>query len=439
MTLPRRCRHRLGVLTLVGLLTTAGLCTAQAAAAPPPAVDSATHIGPYGLLIQSSHIVSRDNGASVPLDGIFPDLNGRSAWLFGDSTLTVGGLDCDNWATNTMGFSSRDPSNGIGVGFDQSDSTGAPSEVLPLTQHESFYNVAHHTQSFANVPPGCPTPPTQPKDCPLKVSGHCGAEYLPIAGGVVADPPRQRVLIFMSLVWRVRGAEAGCVDGSSAPACPKNIGSAIASWSPTQNPQMERLYFTNTGRSPTPNPYVLGEGSADTNDPGSQPGTPYNGPLYQTAPVIQGSYVYVYDTVQTGCPWCMRLARVPLATLTDLSTWRFYNGSNPSNPWTPNIFAATSVTSGGPGQMSVTYNPYLGNYVLFYERPNLQSIGYRVAANPWGPWSDEGVLPLSQPQAFNYSAQAHDEFSQQNGKVMYLSYTSAGTGQGIMTLKIVFP
>jgi hypothetical protein len=75
---------------------------------------------------------------------------------------------------------------------------------------------------------------------------------------------------------------------------------------------------------------------------------------------------------------------------------------------------------------------------MFFQRLASASISYRTAPNPWGPWSDSADLPGYSEAVFGYSAQAHDEFSQQNGKVMYLTYTSGGIGQGISELKVTF-
>ena len=80
--------------------------------------------------------------------------------------------------------------------------------------------------------------------------------------------------------------------------------------------------------------------------------------------------------------------------------------------------------------------------MIFYQRVATPTIGYRTAANPWGPWSAQGIVPFREvapgPGGITYAAQAHDEFSEQSGKAMYLTYVAGNTAGGVYVVKVVF-
>jgi hypothetical protein len=44
------------------------------------------------------------------------------------------------------------------------------------------------------------------------------------------------------------------------------------------------------------------------------------------------------------------------------------------------------------GELSVTWNRYLGKWLMLYNCNQPRGILFRVAAQPWGPWSEPGVL-----------------------------------------------
>ena len=44
------------------------------------------------------------------------------------------------------------------------------------------------------------------------------------------------------------------------------------------------------------------------------------------------------------------------------------------------------------GELSVTWNPHLRRWLMLYNCDNPRGINYRTASQPWGPWSEPGVL-----------------------------------------------
>jgi hypothetical protein len=274
---------------------------------------------------------------------------------------------------------------------------------------------------------------------------------------VIADPQRRRLLFFFDVSWRMRRAP----DDPSGGSRDDTIGAGMASWTANHRPELQRLYFTGNPTITGPSPYALGNGRPPSNDPDPHGAVDYTGPQYGQAPVIpphQSRYLYLYDTnppsttPDCGFVYCYKteLARVPLATMTDVSTWRFYDANSRADPWQRSIRAATYLpstdangeTSAGPPNFSVTYNPYLHKYVMFYQQVLAQSIGYRTAPDPWGPWSAQGTVPFREvapgPGGLAYAAQAHDEFSQEHGKIMYLTYVASNTPGGVYVVKVIF-
>lgn len=60
------------------------------------------------------------------------------------------------------------------------------------------------------------------------------------------------------------------------------------------------------------------------------------------------------------------------------------------------------------GELSVTWNPYLGRWLMLYNCSAPRGILYRVASRPWGPWSAPQVL--FEPRAdHGYCVFIHDE------------------------------
>jgi hypothetical protein len=81
--------------------------------------------------------------------------------------------------------------------------------------------------------------------------------------------------------------------------------------------------------------------------------------------------------------------------------------------------------------------------MAIYAQPFTNDVMYRVANNPWGPWSDGGLLFTGEPGwdgNFDYAAFAHPEFSTQGGQVQYVTYVH-NTGflqQEIPLARVVF-
>ncbi len=334
----------------------------QAASVPPlPVVQS---IVPLGTVQQNPVINARDGTQSALFMG-------KSIWTFGDTDMSVPGAKGTYWDDNSLSWTDNlDAADGITLDHDLTDSTGAPREFLPYTAAEAHYNYTHDENHCTQTP--------------------CGAEFAMWSAQVVADPARNRLLLFYVEIWRVSGQSSW-----------QTIGSGIAVWTP--GGQVVRP-IENPG-SPTPT-LMWGGGNAG----------------YIGGSVVAADMLYSYgckaDCVVMDC----NVARVPLANVLNKSQWTYYAGNG---NWSANESDAVTVFEGGAAGNSVFYNAYLGEYMAIYAQPLNDDIMYRVAENPWGPWSDAGLLFTGLPGwngNYNYAAFAHPEFSTLNGRVQYVTY-----------------
>jgi len=110
----------------------------------------------------------------------------------------------------------------------------------------------------------------------------------------------------------------------------------------------------------------------------------------QAALIRSGSRAYLFG-VPGGRSGCVKLARVALTKLETLSSYRYYDGSG----WVASESAATCVVPAPAGELSVTYNSFLGRYLMAYLSG--WSIVMRTSTSLTGPWSDPVTVPMRYP------------------------------------------
>jgi hypothetical protein len=130
-----------------------------------------TDLGVFGT---NSKIVGRDGGYS----GVF---GGNVVWLYGDTFLTNPNpegetLISDSWTWTT----DLNAAGGLSGFQEREDSVGAPTMLLTLTAAEQTFNSAHQGNPCQQTP--------------------CGARWALWPATMVADPTRNRALVFYQLV-----------------------------------------------------------------------------------------------------------------------------------------------------------------------------------------------------------------------------------------------
>jgi hypothetical protein len=106
--------------------------------------------------------------------------------------------------------------------------------------------------------------------------------------------------------------------------------------------------------------------------------------------------------------------RVPETEVVLQSSYSYLAGfSGPDTPvWSPSPESAITVAGGPAGEISVSYNTWLGAYVMTYLDGYKQGIVIREAPRPWGPWSAPIVIARGSDHPGLYGAFMHSGFNQ---------------------------
>lgn len=348
---------------------------AATGAPPMPPVQSVIDIG---TVVQNAVISGRDGNFSGRVGN-------RSVWTFGDTPMTVPNADGRNWNDNTLSWTTDlNAADGITLTNDYKDASGNPGEFLPYTAFEAQYNDEHDTRHCTADP--------------------CGAEYALWPAAIVTDAARARVLVFYGEIWRIAGQSSWT-----------NIGGGIA----------------------------VGTGNGTFTRPILNPGNPDPTLMWDSTEVqfTSGATTKADTLFSYGCtPGVLnmkcRIGRVLLADALVKSSWRYHQSDG---TWTTNATTADTVFLGGAAGNTVFYSPYLKLWVLIYSGVFSDDVYYRVADEPWGPWSGRRFLFRARPGwngNTSYAAHTHPEYAQQNGKVQYVTYAHT-TGFLRMDLPLV--
>jgi len=144
--------------------------------------------------------------------------------------------------------------------------------------------------------------------------------------------------------------------------------------------------------------------------------------------VVSGMlYLYACDPGPGASPGCP-VARAPLAQATSHDAWRVWDGSD----WSADLTSGVSVIMDVPGDLSVSWNAYLGSYLSVHSVPLSNDVVYQTAASPQGPWSPEQYLFTGRHDAShtNYAAKEHPELARDGGRTLVVSYADAAEGIG---------
>ncbi|MGX6604366.1 sigma-70 family RNA polymerase sigma factor [Micromonosporaceae bacterium Da 78-11] len=345
-----------------------------------PAIPVVKSVREVGAIRQGPRVGGRDNGQSAAYGG-------KSIWIFDDTTLK------DPWGflSNSAALTTDlDASDGIdlrsGNGFTVRN-TQTPVELIARSSAEKAFEKA-------NSGSGCS-------------GAYCGAIFGFWPGPVIADPARHRVLVTYGKLCR------GGKDGTpcSGP-LGKGLGMGIAELDLSSG-RVTRL----TPAHGSPVTSVEGRDRSIFFGPGA---TGFG----SAAALVVNDQAYLYG----GCSYqgC-RLARVPLASLSDLSTWRYYASSK----WVTDPAKATriGIEPGAAGQ-TVFYSPAMKAYVNVFMPFGSNDVRFQVGGSPFGPWSkSRKLLTTAGGSSSNYALFGHPEYAEKNGLVQYLSYFKPGTGE----------
>ncbi|WP_438007329.1 DUF4185 domain-containing protein [Sorangium sp. So ce321] len=349
----------------IGAAGVALLCAGCGGAdAPEAAVRAARDLGPLAF---EPVIRGRDGGYSARWGD-------RSVWVFGDTTLETPGEDRSIWRSSTFCATfDLDASDGLSPLTEPLDAAGAPGELLPFTEEELAFNLAHFG-------------PLAEQEC----TEDCGARYALWPGPIVADDATGRALVLYSKLM----ARPGAFNFEL-------LGSSVAVWERLDAP-LARPEVRPGAADPT-----LLFGAAE--------------PALTAAALVHEGMLYAYACACAGltCP-CL-VARAPAAEATERGAWRFYSDGD----WVDGHDEAEPVMAGAP-MMSVHWNERAGRYIALYSEPVSSHISLRTAPAPEGPWSDSVVVFTAEappnPEAWPYAGLGHAELAREGGRFEYMTY-----------------
>jgi hypothetical protein len=351
-----------------------------------PAAPGLVAVKDMGPIRQNARVAGRDGGQSAGYDD-------KSVWVFNDTTFK------DPWgfiSNSAAGTADLNASDGIDLRSGNAvtiDNDQTPLETVPRTAAETAFEKTHA------APAG---------GCQGSSDQHCGAIFGFWPGPVIADPARHRVLFTYGKLCR--GAQSGKPCSGSLG---KGLGMGIAALD-MRSGEVTRLTVSSgpvatsvEGADPT---ILFAPGASNAAGSG--------------AALVVGDDAYLYGQ----CDYFdCKIARVPLAQITDRAAFRWWNGST----WMKDASAAkkTGAQSGAAGN-TVFYSPALKGYVDVYMPYGSNEVWYRVGGSPMGPWSGGVKLlkTVGDTAHPNYALYGHAEFAEKNGAVQYLSYFNGKTG-----------
>jgi hypothetical protein len=147
-------------------------------------------------------------------------------------------------------------------------------------------------------------------------------------------------------------------------------------------------------------------------------------PLFGNGGVtIDSGNAYFFDCEQAGFGFHCKVGRVPLASVTNRSTFEFWNGS----AYVSDVTQAAWFIDGASAGLSITFNAWLGRWLAVYSKPLSDDVALRAADHIEGPWTDPEVIIagasfVEGDAGTNYLAREHVALQAQAGREVIISY-----------------
>lgn len=347
-----------------------------------PAELKVVSVEALGAVQQNAELQGRDGGYTA-------NRQGQTVWVFGDSVFTVPNADGDTFISNTWSLTDDVIANdGIDLTTVGRDEAGRPVELIPYTEEERQFNRLHAGEDCIELP------------CQQRVA------LWPAA--VIDDPDRSRNLVFYNKIVASPGAFNFQGSGQSIAIWPYDT---ARPYRPVVNEQSE-------------NPTIL---------------FPRDKRAWGNAAMVIDDTIYAFACTRDYTVKPCRLARVPVANALELESWQYYNGKPGAAGWGSSDDDAKALFNGND-ILSIHYNQHFNRYVALYSRPISAKVELRTAKAITGPWSVPVVVTTLDPglsaNGWIYDALVHEEYSEENGAVLYFTY-SVGTGFFRSELRLV--
>lgn len=133
-------------------------------------------------------------------------------------------------------------------------------------------------------------------------------------------------------------------------------------------------------------------------------------------------YLYVFGSMRVGIFTLARLARVRPSEATSPGAYEYLTSTAPE--WSGDLERACDLGVCA-NEYSVSFNPHLGRYVMFYVDIFDRMLTARTAEHPWGPYSEPEKItgvPAEPESELVYLGFEHPDFSQDGGRTLFISY-----------------
>jgi len=163
-----------------------------------------------------------------------------------------------------------------------------------------------------------------------------------------------------------------------------------------------------------------------------------DGDLHGGVQVLRdGEHVYVFGTVRDGYEITARLGRVEAGAMADRDAYEYLAADTPA--WSGDPSKACSLGRCGP-ELSVSYNAWLGGYLMCFVEPYGRALCVRFAESLWGPYSAParlGDLPTDARHDMAALAFEHPMFATEGGRVIALTYCQPNfTQNGVVGVRL---
>ena len=163
----------------------------------------------------------------------------------------------------------------------------------------------------------------------------------------------------------------------------------------------------------------------------------------QTANYRLGDTMYFWG-IPSGRFGGVALMKVDVDKLEDLNAYNYLTGvdENRQPEWVQGnegIAQAEVIIRDPVGEISVTYNEYLGNFVMTYLNESLGAVVMREGVTPWGPWGKEFLLAQGSQYPSLYGGYMCDKYMEDGGKTFYFAMSQFFPVYNILWMKAELP
>lgn len=163
----------------------------------------------------------------------------------------------------------------------------------------------------------------------------------------------------------------------------------------------------------------------------------------QTANCQVGNTLYFWG-IPGGRDGGVALMKVPAKELENSQSYAYFvgQGADGAPQWVKGeegIKQAKLVIERPVGEISVIYNPYLGNFLMTYLSEPTRGIVMREGVTPWGPWSGEYPLAFSSDYPSLYGSYMHPKYIGDGGKTFYFAMSQYFPIYNIMWMRADLP